>query len=420
MLTGSLQIKNNKYYAVINLKVDGKRKPKWIPLGLTVRGNKRQAEALLNQMIAEYDARGAGKNYPTLTEEGKITPPPAAPKEADMLLADYIQSWLKMIKPSVATATHNSYKNMINARIDGYFRERGITLGGLTPTQLQDFYQSILDDGCTTNTVIHYHAVLHRALLSAVKKDIIPRNPSDRVDKPKKNRYEASYYSQDEMVKLFEVIEGDPLEPAIVIAAYYGLRRSEVLGLKWSAINFEEKTISIRHKVIETTEGGETHIVGEDVLKTKSSIRTLPLLPTIETMLLHEKERQETFQNLFRGAYCMDYMDYICVDQMGKILRPGFVTEHFAYLISKYNLRKLRFHDLRHSCASLLLAAGVPLKLIQRWLGHATLSTTADIYAHLDASAQKQTAEVAASLYQRPKARKANAEKTNTTPAPVS
>ena len=288
---------------------------------------------------------------------------------------------------------------MINARIDGYFRTKVTKLGDVTPSDLQTFYQTILDDGCTTNTVIHYHAVLHKALQSAVKKDIIPRNPADRVDKPKKNSYQAGHYSEEEVLNLFQVTEGDLLELPIKIAAYYGLRRSEVLGLKWSAVDFDRKTISIDHKVIETDADGKSVIIAEDVLKTKSSIRTLPLLPAIETALKNEKVKQETFRNLFQSAYCDDYLDYVCVDRMGKLIRPNFVTEHFAYLIEKNKLRKIRFHDLRHTAASLLLANGVQMKQIQLWLGHSTFSTTADIYAHLDVSSQIETGGVAAKLY---------------------
>ena len=399
MLTGNLQIKNGKYYAVLNLKVNGKRKPKWIPLGLPERGNKREAESLLNHLIVEYETRGEGKFYPTLAENGELLTEPPKADESEVLFADYVQSWLKMIRPTVSAATYNIYRSMVDARIDRYFRELGVTLGALTPSQLQTFYQTILDDGNTTNTVIHYHAVLHRALKNAVKKDVIDRNPADRVDKPRKNRYQASHYTREEMLRLFSVIEGDPLEPAIRIAAYYGLRRSEVLGLKWDAINFKDKTISIRHKVVELTEGGKSVLQGEDVLKTKSSVRTLPLLPVIEDLLRREKQRQETYRGLFRGAYCKDYLDYVCVDQMGRLLRPNYVTEHFAWIIQKYGLRKIRFHDLRHTAASLLLANGVPMKQIQIWLGHSTFSTTADIYAHLDVSAQRETGLVAASLY---------------------
>ncbi len=222
-MTGCLQIKNDKFYAVLNLKVDGKRKPKWIPLGITTRGNKRRAEAELNRLLEEY------------AREEEIK---ANHSEADILLADYLQKWLNTVKPTIAFSTYQSYRNMIEARLDKYFRELGVTLGGVTAAQIQDFYQIILDEGFTTNTVIHYHAVLCKALQSAVKKELIPRNPADSVDKPKKNRYQAAHYTEAEMLALFKVIEGDPLELPIKIAAYYGLRRSEVLGLKWEAVNF--------------------------------------------------------------------------------------------------------------------------------------------------------------------------------------
>ena len=132
------------------------------------------------------------------------------------------------------------------------------------------------------------------------------------------------------------------------ITAYYGLRRSEVLGLRWSAIDMEHKTISIRHKVIEAEVDGKFVPMGEDVLKTKSSFRTLPLIPAVGIILLEEKEKQEMYRRLFKKSYCRDYLDYICVDQCGKLLRPNYATEHFPWLIEKYGLRKVRFHDLRH------------------------------------------------------------------------
>jgi len=140
------------------------------------------------------------------------------------------------------------------------------------------------------------------------------------------------------MMTLFDVISGDPLELCVKIAAYYGLRQSEVLGLRWDAIDFTKKTLSISHKVIEAEVDGKCVPVGEDVLKTKSSFRILPLIPAVEKLLLEEKEKQEMFRRLFKKGYCRDYLDYICVDQTGKIFRPNYVTEHFAWLIEKYNL----------------------------------------------------------------------------------
>lgn len=141
--------------------------------------------------------------------------------------------------------------------------------------------------------------------------------------------------------------------------------------------------------------------IGEDVLKTKSSFRTLPLIPAVEKLLLEEKEKQEMFRRLFKKSYCRDYLDYICVDQTGKLLRPNYVTEHFAWLIQKYDLKKIRFHDLRHTCASLLLSSGISMKQIQIWLGHSTFATTADIYAHLDFTAQEESANAMSGMFSR-------------------
>ena len=153
---------------------------------------------------------------------------------------------------------------------------------------------------------------------------------------------------------------------------------------------------------IEAEVDGKFVPMGEDVLKTKSSFRTLPLIPAVGIILLEEKEKQEMYRRLFKKSYCRDYLDYICVDQCGQLLRPNYVTEHFSWLIEKYGLRKVRFHDLRHTCASLLLSNGISMKQIQIWLGHSTFSTTADIYAHLDYSAQEASANAMNGMFNRP------------------
>ncbi len=302
-------------------------------------------------------------------------------------------------RPTIAIATYQSYKNLICARVIPYFKPKAIRLYDITPQHIEDFYQSILADNCTTNTVIHYHAIIRKALQSAVKKDILPSNPADKVDKPKKNVFHGSFYTKEEMMTLFDAVTGDPLELCVKIAAYYGLRRSEVLGLRWDAISLQNKTLSINHKVIEVEEDGKFVPKGEDVLKTKSSFRTLPLIPAVESLILQEKEKQEMRRRLFKSSYCRDYLDYICVDQTGRLLRPNYVTEHFGWLLEKYGLKKIRFHDLRHTCASLLLSQGISMKQIQMWLGHSTFATTADIYAHLDISAQEQSAAAISELY---------------------
>lgn len=181
---------------------------------------------------------------------------------------------------------------MLRARIIPYFRPQNIPLIDVTPQHIEAFYQKILEDKCTTNTVIHYHAIIRKALQNAVRKDILPRNPADQVDRPK-NVYHGTFYNEEEMLELFDAVASDPLEVCVKIAAYYGLRRSEVLGLRWHAIDLEHKTISISHKVIEAEVDGKFVPVGEDVLKTKSSFRTLPLIPAVEKLLLEEKRSRK-------------------------------------------------------------------------------------------------------------------------------
>lgn len=397
MITGCLQQKNGLYYAVLYLKVDGKRKTKWIPTKLPVKGtSERKARNTFEEIRSNYEREEEQRLVKIaieIEESQKVHP------DSRLEFTEYLNKWLTATKPTIATATYQSYKNLINARVVPFFKPKDIQLCNITPQHIEDFYQSILADNCTTNTVIHYHAIIRKALQSAVKKDILLNNPADKVDKPKKNVYHGSFYTKEEMMDLFDAVTGDPLELCVKIAAYYGLRRSEVLGLRWDAISLKNKTLSISHKVIEVEEDGKFVPKGEDVLKTKSSFRTLPLIPAVEQLILQEKEKQEIQRRLFKSSYCRDYLDYICVDQTGNLLRPNYVTEHFGWLLEKYGLKKIRFHDLRHTCASLLLGQGISMKQIQIWLGHSTFATTADIYAHLDISAQEQSAAAISEIY---------------------
>ena len=346
MITGCLQQKNGFYYAVLYLKVNGRRRCKWVPMRIPVEGTSaRKAQKAFDEIRLQYEREEEER----LEREAKAKEL-AENTHPDALLPfiEYMEKWLQSTRSSLATATYQSYSNMIKARIRPYFTPLGLQLREVTPQHIEDFYQSILADDCTTNTVIHYHAIIRKALQTAVKKDILLKNPADKVDRPKKNVFHGSFYSEEEMLTLFDAVSGDPLELCVKIAAYYGLRRSEVLGLRWSAIDMEHKTISISHKVIEAEVDGKFVPMGEDVLKTKSSFRTLPLIPAVGIILLEEKEKQEMYRRLFKKSYCRDYLDYICVDQCGKLLRPNYVTEHFSWLIEKYGLRKVRFHDLRH------------------------------------------------------------------------
>lgn len=234
----------------------------------------------------------------------------------------------------------------------------------------------------------------HKALKYAVKMDLIPFNPADKVERPKKQRHIADYYRQEELERLLEASKDHPYSLLIQTAAFYGLRRSEALGLKWDAIDFERDTITIRHIVTEAEVDGKSVIISEDRAKTKSSLRSLPLVGHFREKLLELKEQQKENKRICGNCYSYDYDGYIFVDAMGTIFNPNAVTENFSKILRRNGLRHIRFHDLRHSCASLLLANDVPMKQIQEWLGHSDISTTANIYSHLDYKSKITSANV--------------------------
>lgn len=212
------------------------------------------------------------------------------------------------------------------------------------------------------------------------------------MDRPKAAPFVGSFYDSAEVQKLFEAAKGSKLEISIFLGAFYGLRRSEAIGLKWDAIDFQNDTITIRHTVVSCYIDGKQVQKAQDITKTKSSMRTLPLIPAFKELLQHKKKQQNEFQRMCGKNYNKDYLGCICVDEMGWLLSPHYLTEAFAKLLKKHGLRKIRYHDLRHSCASLLLANGVPMKQIQEWLGHSDFSTTANVYAHLECNSKRLSA----------------------------
>ncbi len=388
-ITGRLTEKNGKWYAVINLyTTEGKRKEKWISLDLEAkRGNKIEANHRLAEILAQYNT---GDLYlqDTLTHAER-----EKRRLADQTVDEYVVDWLEAYKCNISILTYNSYKTMTDCRIVPYFRKLNIPLKELTGDEVNEFYISLRQDGLTGATAQRYHSMLHLAFKQAVKRSIIMANPCDQADRPKSTQYIGTYYNTEELRKLIDCLDGDPMRIVVILAAYYGLRRSEVLGIKWDAVDFVENKLYIRHKIIENKREG-SRIEGHDVMKNKSSYRSMPLIPFIREALLEEKAKQEEMQRVLRGAYDKTYSEYVCVDALGKMIRPQYVTEHFNVILRKNGLKIIRFHDLRHSCASMLLANKVPMKMIQDWLGHSDMSTTANIYSHIDYTSKMESAGV--------------------------
>ena len=299
----------------------------------------------------------------------------------------------EIAKGRLAHATYGAYQGLLKSTIVPYFRKKKLTLRELEARHLQMFYSEMLRR-VTPNTVIHYHAVIHSALKYAVKTDMLIQNVADKVDRPRKNSFQPVFLSADEMQKMFEALRGTKLELPVLVAAFYGLRRSEALGLKWDAIDFERDTITIKHIVTNAKIDGKSEIVCADRAKTKSSLRSLPLVSNIREKLLALREQQKENRRVCGNCYSKKYDGYVFVDAMGNIFNPRSVTANFSKLLEQNGLRHIRFHDLRHSCASLLLANDVPLKQIQEWLGHSDIGTTANIYSHLDYKSKITSANV--------------------------
>ena len=327
MVAGHLHEKNGYYYIILNLTDSaGRRKPKWISTGLTIKGNKKRAEQMLMEERRKYANAKAGD---------------------DVLFADFMEQWLEIVKSTVSIPTYSSYVNAVKSIIAPYFRKKKILLRDLQAHDIQMFYQEQLQR-VKASSVIHYHANIHKALKYAVKNDMIPSNPADKVERPKQDKFYGNFYDRDELNKLFEAVAGTKLELPVLLGAFYGLRRSEIVGLKWSAIDFEQNTITISHTVTSCNLDGKCVIVAKDTTKTKSSRRTLPLVPYFHEKLLAVKAQQGRNQKLCGRSYNREFLEYICVDDIGDRFKPNYITSQFPRLLERNGFRKIRFHDLRH------------------------------------------------------------------------
>jgi integrase len=370
-VSGHLEERRGIYRIMLTWTDDvGNRGRKSISTGLAIKGNKKRAEKMLLEAKKEQEALLG--NLPGLN---------------DMLFADFMEQWLEVIRNDknkpIRPTTFGSYQMNVQRTIAPYFRKRGTLLTELTADDINDFYDDQLERVKATS-VIKYHANIGKALKYAVKKEYIPYSIMDKVNRPAAERFVGKFLKQSETVKLFEAVKGHKLELGVIFGAFYGLRRSELVGLRWESIDFERNTITIDHTVTTTIIDGKYTIIADDTTKSKSSFRTLPLIPAIRAKLLEVKKEQEHNRKLCGNSYDKQGAQYIYTDVLGKRINPNYLTTAFPEFMVENGFRRIRFHDLRHSCASLLLANGVSLKQIQEWLGHSDFAITANIYAHLD------------------------------------
>ena len=414
--------KKGLYYVVLVYKnAAGKRRDKSFPTKLPVKGNKKKAEAMakeilenfeipLEDLYLEYLTEGKAEN--ALSNVGTVIPPELLEKVSladltkeqvsNMLFADYMVKYLPIVRMrQIEESTYSGYVGNVRNPIGPYFREKKITLSKLTAEDIQDFY-SIQLQRVKGSTVIHYHTIIRLALCYARKKGYIKENPIEEVEKPEIEHYVAKVLSASELNKAIEITKGTKLEFPVIFAGVYGLRRSEIVGLRWSSIDFENNIVFINHKVVTPKVDGVVQILAKDKGKSDSSNRALPLDKDTKARLLAHKEKQEMYQKKFKSAYSKKWLDYVMVDELGELILPNYIIGAFNRMVENNGLKDVRFHDLRHTCASLLLnhgkLNGISMKDIQVWLGHSDFATTANIYSHVDASSKQASMETISGL----------------------
>ena len=383
MITGSVQINKGYYFIVFNMYNEyGKRKPEWHSTGLKVDNNERknnqirkQAEKMLNEELVRVNAENSFSNkMNTIAKNSKYS---------NMLFSDYMLEWLENIKPKVVQSTYIGYEQVVKGRLCPYFKSKKIKLIDLRPRDIQDFINYLYKQRLKGSTIAHYTSNMNTALKEAVIAEIIPSNPMDRIESVKKEVYIPNFYTDDELIELIEVIKTQKPELPLTLGIIYGLRREEILGLTWNAIDFKNKSITIRKTVGRGKYDGVTQFLIKDIPKNKSGYRTLPMFDFIADLLKKYKEKYTLNEKIFGNTYITDYKDFICLMDNGELVKPDYVDRTFSRILKENRFRHIRLHDLRHSCATLLLRNGVPLPEIQKWLGHSNIITT-QRYSHLD------------------------------------
>ena len=370
-MTGCVQQRGEIYYIRIKYQdFAGRQKEKWVSTGLKGRGARRQAQQMLDQVLKDHAYLEAKDS------------------ERSMLFADYLKQWQLTQKDKVALSTYEGYMTYFDCHLIPYFKEKGLTIQAIKPIDIYQFIEYKLQDGrCDGKGGLSRAAVkklvglIRHVLDHAVMMGDIDYNPALRVPIPKDTTESSHdekiiFLTAQEAQEMLNAFSGHPLEPIVYVTLYYGLRRSEVLGLKWDAIDFENNTISIKHVVVKNKT-----VVAKDSTKSYSSRRTFEILPEVKDLLLKLKEEEAVNRALYGAAY--KESDYVFKQDDGTLFRPDSLTRSFQRVLARHGLQKMRFHDLRHTTASVLFDKGWDINEIKEWLGHADIETTANIYTHI-------------------------------------
>ena len=368
-MTGCVALRKDVYYVRLTYyDMDHKRKDKWVSTGLSGRGAKQKATAMIESLIEKYKYLEKS-DHPTK-------------------MADYLLMWKNLRKSEVAETTYDGYHTYIDRHLIPYFKDLNLSIQDITAGHIFDYVNYLSSDGGRKDNKIGGQSItsirkiisiLRQVFEYAVLYGDISINPAARVPLPKRTSKKDErqvFLTAEDAQKMLDAFQNEEVGPIVFVTLYYGLRKSESLGLRWQAVDFEANTITVNHTVV-----GNGHIVRKDSTKTYSSRRTYELLPDIKRLLLKLKEDQEDYKRRLGSGYHIN--DYIFKNPNGIPYRPDSLTRSFKRALARHGLPQMRYHDLRHSTASILVDKGWDINDIKEWLGHADISTTANIYAHI-------------------------------------
>jgi integrase len=296
--------------------------------------------------------------------------------DKNLTVSDFLDIWLSdCVKDAIRVSTFERYKGIANLHISPALGR--LRLKALTPAHVQGFYRWRLDSGLSPATVQKIHVVLHKALSQAVKWSLVPRNVTEAVSAPRPSPKEMHPLSAEEVRRLLGAATGDRLEALWVLAVHTGMRQGELLALKWTDIDLEAGKVSVRRTL--TRESGH-YTLGEP--KTKKSRRTIKLTGAATEALRSHLNRQ--MADIDRLGDLYQDQGLIFTTDSGAPLNPSNVrNRNLRRLLRKAALPTIRFHDFRHTCATLLLSRNVHPKIVQEMLGHSTVAITLDTYSHV-------------------------------------
>jgi integrase len=352
------------YTIVLSLGNDpetGKLKQQWI----TVKGTKKEAERRLAELLHQID----NGNF--------IKPDKATVKE-------YLERWLNDYRPNLSPRGYERYLGIVRQHLIPALGK--MALNQLKPEHLQKHYTAMQDRGLSPRTVRYHHAVLHVALKTAVQWGLIARNPADAVTIPKLRRNEMQTWSEAEVVRFLEAAKGSQYYALAYTALFTGMRRSELLGLKWGDVDLVLGQIYITRGLHHLKDG--SYVFTEP--KSTKSRRTIALPPTV-TLLLKEHYEKWKLEGVVHGVKAKDEDLVFCTTE-GLPLRPNTVTRAWVSLAKKAGLKVIRLHDARHTHASIMLKQGIHPKIVQERLGHSSIEMTLDTYSHVAPGLQEAAA----------------------------